>query len=113
MLSTISSTALDAVNLATSSNDELCSFTDTYTKENILTPWELDRQTANTPYVIRDNLGNPVTYNRIGLEDSESYFQRIYNKAGTCSAEQNCCIAPPPLTGCEANVYDDCDFGTN
>ena len=114
MLGSISDSALSVFNQATSSNDPLCPFTDTYTKDNILTPWELDRDSANTPYIIRDNLGNPVTYTRTGLEDGETYLCRIYNKAGICSASTSCCIeyATPP-TPCTANVYDDCDFGFN
>ena len=70
----MSDSALSALNQATSSNDALCPFTDTYTKETILSPWDLDRSTDSTPYIIRGNLGNSTTYDRIGLEDTWAEF---------------------------------------
>ena len=114
MLSSISDTALSALNQATASNDLMCPFNDTYTADNILTPWELDRGTSNTAYIIRDNEGDPTTYSRIGLEDSETYLSRIYNKVGVCSSPLSCCIEySPPSPTCTSNVYDDCDTGSN
>ena len=114
MLGSISNTALSALNQATASNEFPCFFNDTYTKETILFPWDLSRPTAQTPYKIRDNLGNPASYIRIGSEDGETYFNRIYDKAGICSAPSNCCIQySSPVTTCNSAAYAECDYGDN
>ena len=115
MVYSLSDTALSMLNEATSSNLIFCPFNDTYTEDTILSPWEnWDPERNATPYVIRDNFGNPTTYSRIGAEESDAYLGRIYNKAGICSQPLSCCIknATPPLT-CVSNIYDDCDFGDN
>ncbi len=114
ILGSVSDSALSAINQVTSSNEFPCPFTDVYTKETIMEPWELNSPTAVTPYVIRDNFGNPISYTRMASETAESYLGRIYNKAGVCSAESSCCIAFDPLDPtCESEVYDDCDLGDN
>jgi hypothetical protein len=115
MVYSLSDTALSMLNEATSSNLIFCPFNDTYTESTILSPWENWGSERNaTPYIIRDNFGNPTTYSRVGAEESSAYLGRIYNKAGVCSQPSSCCIknTTPPLT-CESNVYDDCDFGDN
>ena len=115
MVYSLSDTALSTFNQATSSNLIFCPFNDTYTEDEMLAPWgKWDSNSNATPYIIRDNLGDPTTYSRVGEEDSETYFGRIYNKAGICSNPSSCCIrnATPPIT-CESNIYDDCDFGDN
>ncbi len=110
-----SNTALSVVNKATAANQILCPFNDTYTEHQFLSPWELNRDSGSTPYIIRDNKGLPTLYTRVADENSEMYFSRIYNKAGTCSAPTNCCIkyssTPPPV--CESNAYAVCDHGAN
>ena len=79
-----------------------------------MSPWDLDRPADNTPYIIRENMGSPTSYDRIGWEDGETYLGRIYDKSGVCSAPSSCCIeySTPPTT-CESNIYDDCDYGAN
>lgn len=113
MLSGVSDTAMSALNQATAASALYCPFTDTYTSETILFPWILDRDTANTPYIIRGNMGNPTSYDRIGMEDSETYLARIYNKAGVCSAPSSCCIEFSPPVTCVSSTYADCDYGAN
>lgn len=114
ILGAVSDSALSAINQVTSSNEFPCPFADIYTKETIIKPWELNIPTDVTPYVIRDNFGNPISYSRMASETAESYLGRIYNKAGICSAESSCCIAYDPLEPtCESEVYDDCDLGDN
>jgi hypothetical protein len=110
-----STTALSAVNKATAANQILCPFNDTYTEDTFLSPWELNRDSGSTSYIIRDNMGLPTPYTRVGEENSEMYFSRIYNKAGTCSAPESCCIkySSTPPTVCKSNTYDDCDHGEN
>ena len=115
LVETFSNTALSAVNKATAANQILCPFNDTYTEDQFLAPWELNRDSHSTPYVIRDNKGLPTPYTRVAEESSEIYFSRIYNKAGTCSAPTSCCIknSSAPPTVCESNTYADCDHGAN
>ena len=116
LIGSISDSALSALNQATAQpNNALCPFTDMYTKETLLRPWSLDRLTENTTYVIRENRGSPTSYSRMGSEDGETYLERIYNKAGVCSAPSSCCIQytmSPPAT-CLSNIYSDCDYGDN
>jgi len=117
MLGSISDTALSALNKATASNDILCPFTDTYSKETILRPWDLSRDSVLTPYIIRDNLGKPTSYDRIGSEDGETYLERVYNKAGVCLDPSNCCIQTGTFSSSDScnsiQAYDDCDYGAN
>eukprot|EP00970_Alexandrium_tamarense_P005114 scaffold825_cov196-Alexandrium_tamarense.AAC.59 len=114
-LGSISGTALSVLNQATASNEFPCAFNDTYTKDTITHPWDLDRSTDDTPYTIRDNMGNPTSYDRIGLESSDDYMHRIYNKAGVCSEPSDCCIYEGPSSefDCSSSVYADCDYGNN
>lgn len=113
MISSMSDSALGVINQATSSNSTSCPFTDVYTKTTLLEPWELNRTSSNTPYIIRDNYGSTTSYGRSGAEDSGTYLNRIYNQAGTCSAT-DCCIvidANTLPTTCTSNPMDDCDYG--
>lgn len=112
MISSMSDTALGVINQATSSNSTSCPFTDVYTKATVLEPWELNRTSSDTPYIIRDNYGSKTSYGRSGLEDSLTYLDRIYNKAGTCSANDCCIVTTNTLpTTCISNPMDDCDYG--
>ena len=114
VMGSISEAALSALNEATSVDEFPCPFADMYTKDEVLSPWDLSRPTDETPYAIRNNAGNHTSYNRLASETTESYFNRIYNKAGICSAQSSCCIAQQPQLGtCESEVYDDCDLGDN
>lgn len=116
LVSSISTSALEVLNQATSINSMQCPFNDTYTKDTILEPWTLTRVFDETPYVIRDNEGNATSYERRGPEeDGEAYLRRIYNKAGVCSGPTSCCIklTPAPPNTCSSNTLDDCDFGSN
>lgn len=116
LLGSISETAISTLNQATASNIPFCPFTDTYTKQTLLAPWDLDRPTGNTPYEIRGNMGSPTSYDRIGTEDGEEYLSRIYNKTGVCSAPSSCCIrtdySTVPTT-CTSAAYAACDHGAN
>ena len=91
------------------------SFPDTYTKTTIISPWELERGSPDTPYNVSGNLGNPTSYDRIGLEDGEAYLERIYGITGVCSSPQNCCmiLTATPQTNCVSNTYAECNFGSN
>ncbi len=113
MISSMSDSALGAFNQVTSSNSTTCPFTDVYTKATMLEPWELDRAGGYTPYIIRDNYGSATSYGRSGSEDSGAYLDRIYNKAGTCSANACCIVTNANLlpTTCISNPLDDCDYG--
>lgn len=112
MLGSITDAALSALNQAISANEDYCPFDDVYTKANILTPWSLEREDANTPWIIRDAFGNPTTYSRVGSETPQQYLDRIYNKAGVCSAPSNCCIEySTPSPTCESSLYANCDSG--
>lgn len=116
LIGSISDSALSALNQATAQpNNDLCPFTDMYTKETLLRPWSLDRLTEDTTYVIRENRGSPTSYSRMGSEDGETYLERIYNKAGVCSAPSSCCIqyTMSPSATCLSNIYSDCDYGDN
>jgi hypothetical protein len=108
-------TALSIVNKATAANQILCPFNDTYTGDTFTKPWELNRDSVTTPYVIRNNMGLPTPYMRLVNEDAEAYLSRIYHKAGACSAPTSCCIKSSltPPTVCESNIYADCDHGSN
>lgn len=113
MLGSISGKSLSILNQATSSNEFPCAFGDVeYTKDSVLVPWSASRTTENTPYIIRDNFGEPTSYDRLGLESAEDYLSRIYNIAGICSTASDCCIYenPSPPT-CESERYASCDFG--
>lgn len=115
MVEKLSYTALSIVNKATAANQILCPFNDTYTKDTFTKPWELNRDSVTTPYVIRNNMGLPTPYMRLANEDAEAYLSRIYSKAGACSAPTSCCIKSSltPPTVCQSNIYDDCDHGSN
>ena len=115
MISSMSDTALDVFNQATSSNLTSCPFVDIYNKTTMMEPWKLHRTEDLTPYIIRDNFGNATSYERIGSEDSGTYLNRVYNAAGVCSASSNCCIqatSTPPAT-CTSNPLESCDYGEN
>lgn len=115
LISSVSDSALAALNQATSSNNTICPFVDVYTKATIMEPWELSRTNDITPYIIRGNFGNATSYERSGSEDSSAYLSRIYNKAGVCKAGSSCCIqiTPTPPSICSSNPLDDCDYGDN
>lgn len=113
MISSMTDSALGVINQATSSNNTNCPFTDVYTKTTLLEPWELQRTSSDTPYIIRDNYGSKTSYGRSGSEDSGTYLNRIYNKAGTCSANDCCIVTDANIlpTTCISNPLDDCDYG--
>ncbi len=116
LISSISTSALEVLNQATSINSIQCPFNDTYNKETIAEPWTLARVFEETPYIIRDNYGNATSYERSGPEEAgEEYFRRIYSKAGVCSGPTSCCMKLTPATPstCSSNTLDDCDFGSN
>lgn len=116
MLGSISDTAISALNQVTTSGDvnAACPFSDAYTKNTILAPWDLSRPTSNTSYAIRGNKGYSTPYARIGSEDGEAYMSRIYDKTGVCIAPTSCCIeiTSPPTT-CLSSIYAECDSGSN
>jgi len=112
LLGSISETSLSVLNQATASNEDLCPFTDIYTKETILSPWDLDRPTDNTEYKIRGNGGSTTSYGRMGMEDGESYLGRIYSITGLCSDPSDCCIGSSTIP-CQSSTYADCDYGAN
>lgn len=115
MLGSISDTSLSILNQAVSSDDFPCAFGDIqYTKEAALSPWSIVRPTEDTPYIIRDNLGDSTPYDREGSESASDYIARIYNIAGICSVTSDCCIYdgnPSPPT-CTSAQYASCDFGS-
>ncbi|KAL7444436.1 hypothetical protein ACHAXM_012038 [Skeletonema potamos] len=115
LISSVSDSALAALNQATSSNSTICPFVDVYTKANIMEPWKLSRTNDVTPYIIRGNFGNSTSYERSGTEDGGEYLSRIYDKAGVCKIGDSCCvqITPAPPSPCSSNEIDDCDYGIN
>lgn len=116
MLGSISDTSLEILNTATTSNEFPCAFNDVgYTKEDILFPWSVNRSTPETPYIIRDNLGDPTSYGRLVSDLSgQDYFLRVYNIAGICTASSDCCINENPIPPtCQSAQYASCDFGAN
>lgn len=116
MLGSISDTSLEILNAATTSNEFPCAFNDVgYTKENILFPWSVNRSTPETPYIIRDNFGDFVSYGRLVSDQTgEDYFARIYNIAGICTASSDCCIYENPMPPtCQSGQYAACDYGAN
>ena len=115
MLGSISDTSLSILNQAASSQEFPCAFSDKgYTKENILSPWSVDRSVPETPYIIRDNFGDPTSYNRSGIESAEDYMDRVYNIAGICTVSTDCCLYEDPMPStCQSVQYAPCDFGAS
>ena len=116
VISSMTDPALAALNQLTSYTASSCPFDDIYTKSTMIEPWTLNRDGIVTPYIIRDNLGSPISYDRIGSESSTAYLQRIYNIAGICYDTSECCLVtstPPPPANCNSNLDDTCDFGVN
>lgn len=116
MIGSITETALVALNEASNVNTALCPFGGpAYSKEGILSPWDLERSDNFTSYAIRNNLGEPTTYNRLNsMEDGETYIARIHDKTGVCSDPSDCCILGlGPAGTCESDLYENCDSGQN
>ena len=115
MIGTITETAMVALNEATNVNTALCPFGGPpFSKGGILSPWDLARAENFTSYPIRDNLGQPMTYGRLNLEDGETYMARIHDKTGVCSDPSDCCIFGLTAAGiCESDLYENCDSGQN
>lgn len=104
---TITSTALEELNQLTTAKYLGCEFDDTYSKENILKPWEANQFKAKTTWKTLDN-GDFSDYQRKGEENAIQYFKRIYEVSGVCKKDPiSCCFEDD----CNRNENDGCNKG--
>ena len=105
----IGTKALNHFNKLTTTSYLGCEFSDEYTKDNILQPWEANKSKQNTTWKILTT-GEVGDYKRQGQENATQYFERVYNVAGICSANTtSCCLG----NNCSRNKEDSCNKGEN
>jgi hypothetical protein len=105
----ISSTALDYLNIATQMSFPGCMFGDKYSEDNILQPWLANDSKGNTTWKISQT-GEYGNYARQGAENATQYIARIYSVAGKCGTSSGSCC----LNGdCNKVKNDACNKGDN
>ena len=91
-IETITTTALEVLNLGTSFNSSTCPFQDIYTKETVLQPWTAHSGKQMSTTWILQSSGEVGSYSREGDETEIEYMTRIYDISGICSTSTSCCL---------------------
>ena len=91
MVDSISKKGIENLNIATTINQPMCPFNDTYTINTIFKPWEANIKKDTTPWILNSS-GEVGLYSRLGTESSIEYISRIYDTAGICSGSNSCCL---------------------